>query len=175
MNPDTKYLIDANVFIQAKNLFYRFDFCQAFWEWITQAYHAGIVFSIDKVRAELAKGKDDDPIRLWIDRLPKEFFMPDTKDNAVMNTYREVMKWNVANTHYSEHAKKEFARAEVADAFLISVAKAHKCVIVTHELSKPDARKRVPIPNAADACGVKSMMIYDLLSHYAKGNFTLKL
>ena len=28
------YLLDANVFIQAKNLYYGFDFCPAFWEWL---------------------------------------------------------------------------------------------------------------------------------------------
>ena len=28
------YLLDANVFIQAKNLHYGLDFCPAFWEWL---------------------------------------------------------------------------------------------------------------------------------------------
>lgn len=28
------YLLDANVFIQAKNLQYGFDFCPAFWDWL---------------------------------------------------------------------------------------------------------------------------------------------
>ena len=28
----TAYLVDANVFIQAKNLHYGFDFCPAFWD-----------------------------------------------------------------------------------------------------------------------------------------------
>jgi hypothetical protein len=28
------YLLDSNVFIQAKNLHYGFDFCPAFWDWI---------------------------------------------------------------------------------------------------------------------------------------------
>ena len=28
------YLLDANVFIQAKNLYYGFDFCPAFWDWL---------------------------------------------------------------------------------------------------------------------------------------------
>ena len=27
------YLLDANVFIQAKNLHYGLDFCPAFWDW----------------------------------------------------------------------------------------------------------------------------------------------
>ena len=30
----TRYLLDANVFIQAKNLHYGFDFCPAFWDWL---------------------------------------------------------------------------------------------------------------------------------------------
>ncbi|MGH8560116.1 MAG: DUF4411 family protein [Methylococcales bacterium] len=30
MKSNTRYLIDANVFIQAKNFHYRFEFCQAF-------------------------------------------------------------------------------------------------------------------------------------------------
>ena len=28
------YLLDANVFIEAKNHYYRFEVCPAFWEWI---------------------------------------------------------------------------------------------------------------------------------------------
>ncbi len=28
------YLLDADVFIRAKNLHYGFDFCPAFWEWL---------------------------------------------------------------------------------------------------------------------------------------------
>lgn len=37
----TTYLLDANVFIQAKNLHYGFDFCPAFWDWIDEAHAAG--------------------------------------------------------------------------------------------------------------------------------------
>ncbi|HVW88415.1 MAG TPA: DUF4411 family protein [Gaiellaceae bacterium] len=32
------YLLDANVFIQAKNLHYSFDFCPAFWDWLDRAH-----------------------------------------------------------------------------------------------------------------------------------------
>ena len=28
------YLLDANVFIAAKNLHYSLDFCPAFWDWL---------------------------------------------------------------------------------------------------------------------------------------------
>ena len=30
------YLLDSNVFIEAKRLHYGFDFCPAFWDWIDQ-------------------------------------------------------------------------------------------------------------------------------------------
>ena len=72
-------------------------------------------------------------------------------------------------------AKNEFAKAEVADAFLIAVAKAHNCTIVTQEASKPDSKKRVLIPDAARVFKLESIMIYDLLSQHATGNFTFTL
>lgn len=81
MNSNTRYLIDSNVFVQAKNFHYRFEFCQAFWQWLNDAHQAGLVYSIAKVRQELNDGNDDDPVRLWANDLPESFFIPDTKDN----------------------------------------------------------------------------------------------
>ena len=57
------YLLDANVFLQAKNLHYGFDFCPAFWDWLAQANAQGRVFSIEKVKAELV----DDDAAQWAD------------------------------------------------------------------------------------------------------------
>lgn len=53
------YLLDANVFIQAKNLQYGFDFCPAFWDWLDEQSEAGHVGSIEKVLDELKAGGDD--------------------------------------------------------------------------------------------------------------------
>jgi hypothetical protein len=46
------YLLDANVFIQAKNLHYGMDFCPAFWDWLLDANRKGKVFSIEAVGDE---------------------------------------------------------------------------------------------------------------------------
>jgi hypothetical protein len=175
MNLNSRYLIDANVFIQAKNFHYRFEFCQGFWQWLNEAHHAGLVFSIDKVRQEINDGNKDDLVRLWADDLPKSFFIADTHDIAVMQSYRQVMQWNVSNNHYRQQAKDEFARFDKADAFLIAAAKAYGFILVTHETSKPESKKRVLIPDAGNEFNVKSIMIYDLLSQYAIGNFALSL
>lgn len=175
MNPNPRYLIDANVFIQAKNFHYRFGFCQAFWQWLAEAHHAGLVFSIDKVHQELNDGAKDDLVRLWADSLPESFFIADMHDGAVMQAYRQIMQWNVANNHYRQQAKDEFARHDKADAFLIAAAKAYGFTVVTHEASKPESKKRVLIPDAAKQFGIKSIMIYDLLSQHANSNFALAI
>ena len=39
------YLLDADVFIRAKNLHYGLDFCPAFWDWLIAGNAAGKVFS----------------------------------------------------------------------------------------------------------------------------------
>lgn len=52
------YLLDANVFIEAKNRYYGLDFCPAFWAWLIAANAEGKVFSIERVGAELKAGND---------------------------------------------------------------------------------------------------------------------
>ncbi|MFI3123258.1 MAG: DUF4411 family protein [Methylococcales bacterium] len=171
----TQYLLDANIFIQAKNLYYRFEFCQSFWDFLAQAHRADIVFSIEKVKVELKKGHADDPIIEWMNHsLPTTFFLDDVNDANVMTTYRQVMRWITLNTHYTQQAKDEFARFEVADAFLIAVAKTYGHTIITHEKSQPEAKKRVLIPDVAKAFDVETIMIYDFLSRHAESGFSLK-
>ena len=53
------YLLDTNVFIEAKNRHDGFDYCLAFWDWIDHAHRAGTDFSIDKVAIELDAVDDD--------------------------------------------------------------------------------------------------------------------
>ena len=57
-NPE-KYLLDANVFIQAKRTYYPFDICPGFWDALCWHQAKGVVFSIDKVWGELEKGGDE--------------------------------------------------------------------------------------------------------------------
>ena len=46
--PD-RYVLDANVFIQAKRKFYGFDFCPGYWSTLIWHQEQGRVCSIDKV------------------------------------------------------------------------------------------------------------------------------
>ena len=68
------YLLDANIFIQAKKLHYGFDFCPAFWDWLDASNASGTVFSIEKVRDELIAGNDD--LSTWAQARGTGFFLP---------------------------------------------------------------------------------------------------
>ena len=65
----TRFLLDTNIFIQAKNLHYGFDFCPAFWEWLISQNATGRVASIDKVGDELQAVCDNRIGKKW----PKPF------------------------------------------------------------------------------------------------------
>jgi len=67
------YLLDANVFIQAKNLHYGLDFCPAFWDWLIDRNAAGAVFSIEKVGDEIEAGQDD--LSAWAAERSAGFFL----------------------------------------------------------------------------------------------------
>ncbi len=72
------YILDANVFIQAKNLHYGFDFCPAFWEWLIVNNKEKKVFSIEKVGDEIDAG--DDELAKWADERGADFFLqPDAQ------------------------------------------------------------------------------------------------
>lgn len=72
------YLLDANVFIGAKNLHYGLDFCPAFWDWIVANNASGLVFSIEKVGDEVQALADE--LSLWAGARGPDFFLrPDAK------------------------------------------------------------------------------------------------
>ena len=168
------YLIDANVFVQAKNLHYRFDFCGGFWDWVTTAHARGLVFSVRKVRDELLAGKKGDPARTWAERLPEGFFLDDADDPKVMRHYAELMRWAAQGRHYAAAAIDEFADQRNADPFIVAAAKQRGDLVVTQERANPEARRRIPLPNAADAVGVNTISIFDLLSRHAASTFAFR-
>jgi len=83
------YLLDSNVFIQAKNLHYGFDFCPAFWDWIDHAHAAGTVFSIQAVRGELIGG--DDELAVWANQRTNAFFLE--PDASTISSLQATSTW----------------------------------------------------------------------------------
>ena len=151
----TGYLLDANVFIQAKNLHYGFDFCPAFWDWLLHQNQAGRVASVEKVADELHGGADE--LAEWSRSLGDGFFL--RPDDAVVGAFNAVSDW--ANRQgYEPGAVATFL--QVADYWLISHALAHNWTVVTHEVPADTIRK-VKLPKACIGLGLRCISPYDML------------
>lgn len=149
------YLLDSDVFIRAKNDHYGFDFCPAFWDWLEAANAAGSVHSVEAVYNELASS--DDELAQWV-KDHRSFFLPLTADE--IPAVAAVNRWANNSPDYEPAAKSEFASA--ADSFLIGHAVAGGHTVVTHEVIS-DGRRRIKIPNAAIANGVRPLNPFQML------------
>lgn len=152
------YLLDANVFIQAKNQYYGFDIVPAFWSWLITANSAGAVYSIEKVAEELAGFGDE--LSDWAkDRVEDgSFFL--APNDAVLQGLKVVAKWAQSQT-FSDAAINEFLGA--ADYYLVAHALVEGDVVVTQEVHEPGITRRVKIPNACIGLGVQWMNTYSML------------
>lgn len=151
------YLLDANVFIQAKNLHYGLDFCPAFWEWLIASNGQNQVFSIEKVGDEIDAGADE--LATWAGQRGKEFFL--RPDAALLPALATVSTW-ATGQNYEPAAVNTFL--QVADYYLVAHALAHKDTVVTHEKAQPSAKK-IKIPNVCIGLGIKCMTPYEMLRH----------
>ncbi len=149
------YLLDANVFIQAKNLHYGLDFCPAFWEWLIENNKTGRVFSIEKVGDEIAAGADE--LSNWAAARGDGFFLK--PDAAILPVLGTVSAW-ANGQNYEPAAVNTFL--QVADYFLVANALAAGHTVVTHEVASPSTKK-IKIPNVCIGLHIKSITPYEML------------
>ncbi len=149
------YLLDANVFIQAKNLHYGLDFCPAFWDWLVDRNEAGIVFSIERVGDEIDAGRDE--LSEWASARGTGFFL--LADAEMLAVLGEVSTWATVQS-YEPAAVNAFL--QVADYYLVAYALAHGHTVVTHEIAS-NSPKRIKIPDACIGLGIKCVTPFEML------------
>lgn len=163
-----RFLVDANIFITAKNLYYQFSFCQAFWDFLSTMHQKGVIFSIQSVKQEILR--NNDPLRDWINTLPETFF-EDHYQSA--NSYGKLMNY-AQGLDVKQIAKDEFAEQDNADAWLLAHALEKGFTIITHENYNPDAKRRIMIPNVAKDHSIKVITLFEFLEKFSDQNFTPK-
>jgi len=166
MRGNKRYVLDANVFIQAKNAYYGFEFCPGFWEALIVENRNDHLCSIDRVRDELVKvslQKGDDPDRLskWAKSGVPDTCFKKTREQNILRAFGQMVAWVNAEPQFMPKAKTEFA--QVADGWLIAYARIHGLVVVTLEGYSPDARKKVLIPNVCREFDVDYVNTFEML------------
>jgi len=151
------YLLDADVFVRAKNLHYGLDFCPVFWNWLIRENQAGKVYSIEKVGDEIEAVQDE--LSEWAATRGDGFFLP--PDEATLRSFAAVTAW-VQGQHYDASAISTFLQK--ADYYLMSQAHAGKHTVVTHEVPSASTYK-VKIPDMCIGMRIKCMSPYEMLRH----------
>lgn len=149
------YLLDANVFIEAKNRYYGFDFCPAFWDWLISSNEQGRVYSIDKVGKELKERVDE--LSQWVDTHGEGFFLK--PDEQIFPAYGKVSNW-VNEQDYEQAAVNTFLQD--ADYYLVAHALAYEHTVVTHELPS-NSRKKIKIPDVCEGLEIEYSNTFEML------------
>jgi len=151
------YLLDANTYIQAKNLYYQMSFCPAYWSWLDQQCQISSLASIQTVYEELADG--DDELSDWV-KGRKEHFIPVSR-NDIQEKFADIAQYVVQLNGKKQEFVAEFLSK--ADPWLIATAAVIGGTVVTHEVPVPENSTKVKIPNICEAFGVPYITTFQLL------------
>lgn len=151
------YLLDANVFIEAKERYYRMNTFPGYWDWLDACLQSEQLCSIQMIYDEVSKS--DDTFSNWIKARRDYFLLADDEDTQ--SVFTEIVQSVMANTVYKESEKIKFLG--VADPLLIAKAKTLGATIITHEVLAPENSTKVKIPNICRAFDVEYLNTFELL------------
>lgn len=149
------YVLDADVFIQAKRLHYGMDFAPGFWRWLESEAEGDVVRSIESVYDEIADHGDD--LAEWVRGPGRPMFL-DVDEDVVART-RDVAAWVAA--HPAKPFKKN-AFLSGADPFVVATGLARGWTVVTQEVSAGN-KGDLKIPDACKALGVSCVNTFALM------------
>lgn len=152
------YLLDADVFIQAKNRHYAFDIFPVFWSWLDRMQEHGVIASVIPICEELRRGNDE--LARWAAERRRSGWFLAVDDRATQEHFAEIGQWVMASGH-TEAAKEEFLAC--ADPWLIAKAASVNAVVVTHETYDAKIRRKVKIPNCCEFKGVEWIDPFDMM------------
>lgn len=156
-----RFLLDSNVFIEAKNRYYAFDICPGFWDWMDNVCGGEVAF-VRNVRDELTGGNDE--LADWAKHRQDAKWFLKVDDEDTQNLFTAIAA-NVAKGHYTQPAVAKFLGD--ADPWLIAKASVLGATVVTHELPNPNSRKRVLMPDVCATFGVPYLNTFDALRQFS--------
>lgn len=144
------YLFDSNTFMEAARLYYSFDLAPGFWEWLVSEPMRERIGSVEAVKDEISAGEGD--LVDWAqEEAPADFWRPVSE--ATLKAATALAEWAADPGHaYTQAAVDEFLGK--ADFWIVAEAMATGSTVVTREVSAPNSKKAIKIPDACAAFGV---------------------
>lgn len=156
-----KYIIDSNVLIVSARRLYPKDVFASFWSQMESHIRSGEIVICNAVQQEISKGNDD--LKNWLLEIGKTVAPEKDSDSSVVSAYSEMIQGISESGQYSESAKQEFAKVDIADAWIIAHAKAFGYTVVTEEAYSSDSKSHVKIPNVCQKENVQCIKLIDML------------
>lgn len=162
------FLIDTNSFITPYLTYYPFDFAKNFWAQMAKCINNGDIAVLDMVKTEILQGNDN--LKAWMKSLSIANYI-DHKDQVILQNYSSILIHIQTNTCYKTSALTEWAKANVADPWLIAAAKAKGYTIITFEEANKGLNSRNPsklakIPDVAKAFNVKTENLFYMMRFF---------
>jgi len=155
-----EYLLDSNVFIQAKRYYYPIDIFPGFWDWLDQEQSIGRIASISSVEKELSDGNDE--LADWSHERKNTGWFLSEEDEETQTRITEIAEWIVnPKQRFKETAWPIFLKG--ADPWLIAKAKSIGATLVTQEKYDKNCRKKILIPNVCEAFEVNYINTLELI------------
>ncbi len=155
------YVLDADVFIRAKNDHYDMSFCPAFWDWLIDRCKANKVCSIKAIFDDLCQTTTDedeeDELSKWVKGDGVSLFL--SHDQEMASKLPVVSTW-ASSQNYTPAAISEFLGC--SDYYLIAYALAHSHTIVTHEVPR-NSNKKIKIPDACRCLNIKCITPFEMI------------
>lgn len=154
------YLIDTNILITAKNLYYPFDFCSGFWDFTKNKLLSNDISIIHSVRDEISA--HDDEIKGWVSSFGINVLDDTTPDiQAKLSTIvGDIMNGRISPS-FSQQEKVRFMSG--ADPLLIATAWHLGYTIVTNEKAVPPNSSKIKIPNICNHYDVSCITPFEML------------
>ncbi len=152
-----RYLPDANVLMAAYHHYYSPTLCPGFWDCLAHYLANGRLAIIDRVYDEILSPS---ALVAWVEQATNDWF-PTTATQPVANAYRQIIDWVQDNPQFNDVARADFARG--ADGWLAAYAMVHDAVVVTNEVSAPDARRKVPLPDLCKRFDIRCINTFEML------------
>ncbi len=159
MSKGKSYILDADSFIRAKRQHYGFDSCPGYWDALLRSFRNERFCSIQPVRKELERGKDD--LKTWVIKTAPEEFFASVEDEGVEIAYAKVIRNVQSNPQFTPAAKQKFASG--ADPWLIAYASVFRCVVSTYEVSAPESKAKIKLPDVAEKFNVECILPFEML------------
>lgn len=164
MISEKRYLLDANVFMQASRGYYSFDLARPFWNALVVFARNKKVISIDKVFQEIKEGEDE--MKEWAKQDFSEYF-DTTETSGIIQRYADLVNWVELQPQYNQPSKDSFMEDHNADAWVLAYALANDCIITTMETQRSNAVATIPIPNVCKAFNIEYCNTFQMLKKLA--------